>query len=366
MNNTVCDPAQRPSAPYLEVELSKLTHNARRMAELCAAHGVEPAFVTKGFCARPEIIRAVMDGGIRQFADSRIQNIKKVKQTLPDIQYLLIRIPMLSEAEEVVAWADWSVQSQIEVIQAVSDAALRQGKVHPIILMMDVGDLREGVFGEEELRSIAPQIKACKGVELVGIGTNVGCYGSVLPSVENTEILVRYRDLLNRDFGFHVTTVSGGATCTLKLLEEGSLPPGVDQLRIGEAILYGEDTTGNRVLDGFYQDAFVFGAEVVEVRRKPSVPIGERGRDGFGDVQEYPDRGVRLRAVCGAGKQDVFFDALTSLTPGAEILGASSDHLLVDVEDCPPVHPGDILRFRCGYAAVLSATTSPYVTLYLK
>ena len=352
--------------PYLEVDLAKLEHNARQMARLCAAHGVEPAFVTKGFCARPDIIRAVMAGGIGQFADSRIKNIKRVKQAVPGIRYLLIRIPMPSEADEVVAWADWSVQSQIEVIRGVSQAALRQGKIHKIILMMDVGDLREGVFGEEELRAMAPEIKKCRGVELVGVGTNVGCYGSILPSVENTAVLLHYRDILNREFGFQVTTVSGGATCTMKLMEDGLLPEGVDQLRVGEAVLYGQDTTGDRILEGFYQDAFLFGAEVVEVRRKPSVPVGERGRDGFGNIPEYPDRGVRMRAVCAAGKQDVFYDALTPLLPGAEILGASSDHLLVDVEDCPPVRPGDVLRFRCGYAAVLTATTSPYVTVYAK
>ena len=354
-------------APVLEIDTKKVTENAEKLCGFCARRGVELAFVTKGFSARPEVIRAAMAGGVTSFADSRMKNIMAAKRAIPGLKYLLIRIPAIPEAEEVVRWADWSLQSQIETIRAVSEAALRQGRVHPIILMIDVGDLREGVFGREQLDEIAPQIRECRGVELVGLGTNVGCYGSILPSVENTQILVDLRDYLNRTYGFHITTLSGGATCTLKLLEEGKLPAGINQLRVGEAVLFGEDTTGNRFLEGYHHDAFHFKAQVVELRRKPSVPIGEHGRDGKGDTPEYPDRGVRLRAICAAGKQDVAWAALTPILPGAEMIGASSDHLIVDVEDCGgQVKVGDWMEFRCGYMAVLDATTSAYVDLVVK
>ena len=349
-------------APVLEIDTRKVRENAQRLGNFCARRGVELVFVTKGFSARPEVIRAAAEGGITSFADSRMKNIIAAKEAFPGLRYLLIRIPAILEAEEVVAWADWSMQSQIEVIRAVSDAALRQGKVHPIILMIDVGDLREGVFGREQLDEIAPQIKSCAGVKLVGLGTNVGCYGSVLPSVENTAILAELRDYLNRTYGFSISVLSAGGTCALKLLEEGVMPAGINQLRVGEAVLFGEDTTGNRFLEGYHQDAFLFRAQVVELRRKPSVPIGQLGRDGKGDTPEYPDRGVRLRAICAAGKQDVAWAALTPVLPGAEMIGASSDHLIVDVEDCAgQVHVGDWMRFRCGYMAVLDATTSSYV-----
>lgn len=349
-------------APILEIDTQKVTENARKLHDFCAARGVELAFATKGFSARPEVIRAALAGGITRFADSRLKNIAAAKAAIPGLHYLLIRIPAVDEAEDVVRWADCSLQSQIEVIRAVSAAALRAGKVHPIILMIDVGDLREGVFGMEQLDEIAPQIRECRGVELIGLGTNVGCYGSVLPSVANTQILVELRDYLNGKYGFPITTLSGGATCTLRLLEDGLLPRGINHLRVGEAILYGEDTTGNRFLEGYHPDAFHFAAQVVELKRKPSVPIGERGRDGKGDIPEYPDRGVRLRAICAAGKQDVAWAALTPVLPGAEMIGASSDHLIVDVEDCAgQVHVGDWMRFRCGYMAVLDATTSSYV-----
>ena len=349
-------------APILEIDTRKIEENARKLHTFCARRGVELAFVTKGFSARPGVIRAARAGGVTRFADSRLKNIIAAKTAIPGLHYLLIRIPAIDEAEEVVRWADCSLQSQIEVIRAVSDAAVRQGKIHPIILMVDVGDLREGVFGREQLEEIAGQILDCTGVELVGLGTNVGCYGSILPSVENTQILVGLRDFLNEKYGFHIKTLSGGSTCTLKLLEEGRLPAGINHLRVGEGLLYGEDTTGMRFLEGYHTDAFHFKAQVVELRRKPSVPIGEHGRDGKGDLPEYPDRGVHLRAICAAGKQDVAWAALTPTLPGAEMIGASSDHLIVDVEGCGGrVKVGDWLDFRCGYMAVLDATTSAYV-----
>ncbi|NCB64067.1 MAG: alanine/ornithine racemase family PLP-dependent enzyme [Clostridia bacterium] len=348
--------------PYLEVNLDAIRSNARRLKVMSEASGVEITFVTKGFCALTEIVEAVHDCGIQSFADSRMRNIIKVKKRFPDVSYLLIRTPKLSEVAELVEWADYSLQSQIEVIRAVSEEAVRRGKVHKIILMIDVGDLREGIFGEEQLLEIAPQIKVCQGVELVGVATNVGCYGSIMPSVENTSMLVKYRDILNRRFGFHISLISGGATCTTLLMEQGRLPEGVNGLRIGEAILFGEDTTNNRTIEGFRTDAFTLGAEIVELKRKPSMPIGERGRDCCGNITEYEDRGVRWRAICAVGKQDVKYDAMTPLLPGAEVLGSSSDHLIVDVENCrDEVAVGTVLRFRCGYMAVLTATTSAYV-----
>ena len=354
-------------APILEIDTKKVTENARKLHAFCTERGVELTFVTKGFSARPEVIRAAMEVGITSFADSRIKNIIAAKKAIPGLKYLLIRVPAIPEAEEVVRWADWSLQSQIEVIQAVSEAALRQGKVHPIILMVDVGDLREGVLGREQLDEIVPQILACPGVKLVGLGTNVGCYGSVLPSVANTKILVELRDYLNQTCGCSISVLSAGGTCALKLLEEGTMPDGINQLRVGEAVLYGEDTTGSRFLEGYHHDAFLFKAQVVELRRKPSVPIGELGRDGKGDTPEYPDRGVRLRAICAAGKQDVAWGALTPVLPGAEMIGASSDHLIVDVEDCGgQVRVGDWMEFRCGYMAVLDATTSAYVDIVIR
>ncbi len=358
------------NAPFIEIHLEKLKKNAAKLKQQCDKNGIEIAFVTKGFCADIQVIKAVEQMGIKLFADSRMKNIERVKTELGqganDIKYLLIRIPMISEVESVVKYADMSVQSQLEVIKAISEEALKQNKIHKIILMIDVGDLREGVLPEEAIKA-AEEIKNLKGVELIGVGTNVGCYGSIKPSVENTMILVHIKEKINNQLELSLNTISGGSTCTLALMEQGKLHKDINQLRIGEAILFGEDSTNGRFLEGFENDCFVLNAEVVELKDKPSMPIGDMGFDAFGQAPVYIDKGFMKRAILAIGKQDVRVDALTPLTEGIEILGASSDHMILDVTNSTEeIYVGKRISFRCAYTAVLSAMTSQYVEVVYK
>ncbi len=101
---------------------------------------------------------------------------------------------------------------------------------------------------------------------------------------------------------------------------------------------------------------------MVECRVKPTLPRGLIAQDAFGRVPAFVDRGPRLRAICALGRQDCVPEGLTPLAPGVEVLGASSDHLLLDVEDMPcPLRVGDTLSFLPGYGALRAASTSPYV-----
>lgn len=347
--------------PVLEVNLSKIAHNAKHVKNICDKNNVEPCIVTKGFCAMIPVVEAVISSGITFLADSRIQNIIKVKKKLPYVKYLMIRIPKISEAVEVIRYTDISLQSQIEVIKAYSDKAQSIGKKHNIILMIDVGDLREGIMPEDAI-STARKILSMKGIRLVGIGTNVGCYGGIMPTVENTKMLVEIKKDMERCLGIRIKYISGGSTCTTKLLEEGHLPKEINNLRIGEGVILGEDSTNGRLIDGLYQDTFLLKAEVVELKDKPSLPIGVSGYDAFGCKPTFLDKGIRKRAILSVGRQDVRIEALTPVLDGMEILGGSSDHLILDITDCKEkITPGSIIPFRCAYSAVLALTTSPYV-----
>lgn len=349
------------NTPVLQVELSKITHNAKRMKELCNSKSIDICIVTKGFCAELPIVRAIVNSGVNFFADSRIQNIIKVKSVFPDVRYMLVRIPKISEANEVIQYVDISLQSQLEIIKAYSRTAESLGKVHDIILMVDVGDLREGVLAENILETVK-DILPLTGVRLVGIGTNVGCYGGIMPTLQNTEVLVKVKNDIKNNFGLDLEYISGGSTCTTKLLYEGNLPEEINNLRIGEAVILGEDSTNGIFIDGFYNDAFTLYAEVIELRTKPSVPIGEMGYDAFGCKPVFEDKGKRKRAILSIGRQDVRIEALTPIYKGTGILGASSDHLLLDITDCKEkIEPGSVVPFRCAYSAVLTLTTSPYV-----
>lgn len=350
------------TTPVLEVNLEKIAHNAKHVKNICEKNNIELCVVTKGFCAVIPVVKALISSGITFLADSRIQNIIKVKKKFPYVKYMMIRIPKISEALDVVRYVDVSLQSQIEVIEAYSNKAQSLGKKHDIILMIDVGDLREGVMPEDAI-STAQKILSMKGIRLVGIGTNVGCYGSIMPTVENTKMLVEIKKEIERQSGISMKYISGGSTCTTKLLREGNLPKEINNLRIGEGVILGEDSTNGVFIDGLYHDAFLLKAEVVELKDKPSVPIGESGYDAFGCKQAFLDKGIRKRGILSVGRQDVRIEALTPVLDGVEILGGSSDHMILDVTDCKEkITPGSIIPFRCAYSAVLTLSTSPYVS----
>ena len=196
----------------------------------------------------------------------------------------------------------------------------------------------------------------------MGVGTNIGCFGGVLPTPENMNLLVECRDRLAEGLGRPVEVVSGVATSSLELVDNGKMPKGINNLRVGEAILLGFNTGRMQAIPGLHRDAFVLEAEVVEVRVKPSQPIGLIGADAFGKVPVFEDRGRRLRAIAAVGKQDAKVDGLAPLDPGITVLGASSDHLTLDVQDCPtPPVLGGVVRFTLDYGAMLALTTSAYV-----
>lgn len=348
--------------PVLTYDLKKIKENAARIRTICTSHGIEPVFITKVFCAAPEVISAVQETGYTLFGDSRLDNIIRAKQNHPDIRMLMIRTPSPLEAEEVVRWTDYSIQSEISTVAAISEAAVKQGKIHEIFIDIDVGDIRDGLFGSEQLDAFAKAVCDLPGIRPVGVLANVGCYGSVMPDENNTRALLRTRDYLNDTYGFQIEYASFGGTVAFSMIMDGRMPEGINHFRVGEAILLGEDTTGHRYLPGLHKDAVIFSAPVLENHKKPSVPQGTLGHDVFGRVGSYPDRGIRSRVICAAGRQDVDLDALTPLDENILKIGCSSDHLILDVEDCAvsPV-PGDLIPFRCGYMAMLAAATSSYV-----
>ncbi|MDH6603521.1 putative amino acid racemase [Bacilli bacterium PM5-9] len=352
--------------PFLEINLKKIENNATKLNNIFKENNMDIVFITKGTSANIDVIKTVKNTGIKYFGDSRMDNIIKVKNEIPDINYTLIRIPKLSEISEMVEYCDCSLQSQLEVIKVTSNYALENNKVHNIILMIDVGDLREGVMVEDVLDTVK-EILTYKGVKLVGIGTNVGCYGSIMPSVENTQILVDIKNQIKNELNYDIQFISGGSTCTTDLLFKGILNTEINLMRIGEAIMLGEDSTNDKKLDGFEDDAFIINAEIIELKNKPSFPIGERGKDAFGRVNEYIDYGNIDRAILAIGRQDVVIEALDPLDENINILGGSSDHMILDVTKCNKKYKlGDIISFRCAYSAVLAATTSKYVDIKLK
>jgi predicted amino acid racemase len=351
--------------PRLEISLDKIKHNTEILVRMCRRSGIRVAGVTKVFCGHEVIARAMMAGGIDTLADSRIENLKRLRDI--KLPKMLLRLPMISQAGEVVEYADISLNSEIETIRALSAEAILKDRTHKVILMFDLGDHREGIINQSEMLRTVEETLQLKRISMAGIGANLGCFGGVIPTKENLTRLVELKRTIERTFDIVLDIVSGGNSSSLYLVEEEAMPEGINQLRLGESLVLGRESTyGHRII-GTYDDCFKLIAEIIEIKDKPSVPAGKIGFDAFGNIPSFVDKGIRKRAICAIGKQDVFPERLIPEDGDMVILGASSDHLILDINECHRSYRvGEFVSFKLTYPGILSSMTSTYVSKCLR
>ncbi len=339
--------------PKLDVYVEKIIHNARYLQQECLRVGVELTVVTKVIRATPEIVIPLRDAGVASFGDSRMLNIKRLREAGIGNPLHLIRIPMLSEIDSILEYADFVFVSEIDALEKIVSTTGKRKTA--VFFMIDVGDIREGVWYEQADRELERAVKIA-GPRLIGLATNLGCFGGVLPDKKNMGMLCE----LGKRYALH--TLSGGNSAALLLIEERTLPKEINHYRVGEAVFLGTDVTRNRSVPGTSRDTFILRAEIVELQIKPSAPVGEIGQDAFGRKPKFVDKGRRKKAIIAVGEQDTVASGLIPLDPRISVLHASSDHTILDVTDSDEKYKiGDILSFRLSYGALLRAMTSEYI-----
>jgi predicted amino acid racemase len=346
------------SAPRLRIELDKIARNARHLRALYGSKGVRVTAVTKGVCGSLEVARSLLRGGIRSLGDSRLANIEKMREAGLRAQFVLIRSPMLSQAERVVELADVGLNTELSVIRSLGRQAIKRGRAHCVILMVELGDLREGIM-PSDVEPTVDQVLDLEGVELVGIGTNLACFGGTRPTGAKMRELGAIAHRLQQKHGLQLEFVSGGNSANYQWFVSTSDVGLVNHLRIGESILLGCDPLTREPIPGLYTDAFTLSAEVIELKTKPSKPYGDIAQDAFGHVPTFEDKGYTNRAILALGRQDVDVSAIQPRVD-ADVIGASSDHLILGVWD-PRLAVGMEVQFDLEYSALLRAMTSPYV-----
>lgn len=355
--------------PQLEVDLSILRSNARQVITHCQQQGIRVCGVVKGVDGLPEVARAMRLCGAEELGTSRLEQVERCRAAGVGGPWLLIRIPGLSELPDVVRLCETSLQSERVTLDALEEECVLQGKTHRVIVMADLGDLREGFWDKDEMVDVCVHVeRELPHVELAGVGVNLTCYGSTKPTPEKMQALLDIAAHIEKRIGRKLEIISGGATSSYTLVHWGTMPAGINHLRIGENILLGKDLQVNwgiQDMDYLRMDGFTLRAEVVEVREKPTYPIGEFAIDAFGRKPVYVDRGIRRRAILALGRADV--GELESLIPreaGLTVIGGSSDHCIVDVEDCPRrLEVGDIVEFSLCYSHLLYATSRSDITI---
>lgn len=352
--------------PLLEINLNKIADNTKYLVDLCNKNNISIAGVIKGVNADEEVVNVLADGGCKYLASSRIEQLTDLKGKNIEKETMLIRMPMKHEIKEVVKHIDISLNSEINTINLLEKECKKQKKEHKIILMVDLGDLREGFFNKEELIDVTLYIENnLEYVKLYGIGTNLSCYGSIKPSHENLSYLCEIAQDIEDKIGRKLDIISGGSTTSLPLLFDNKMPSKINNLRIGEALIIGRDLIDywGYDLDKMHKDTMILKAEVIEIKEKPTYPIGEMFLDAFGNKPVYEDKGIRKRAILAVGKQDFVNDRdLVPLDENIEIVGSSSDHLIVDIQDSDTnFQVGDVMSFGMFYSNALYLTSSKYV-----
>ena len=356
--------------PRLLIDRKKLKENLDAVAHITKDKGGcdSRMIVTKCLCADPEVGRIIAEHPMVDFmADSRTKNIASFTDLAHEYlkQTVLLRIPMPCEVEDVVKYVDLSFNSEISTIRLLNEAAAKAGKVHKILLMIDMGDLREGIFfqNEDTIMETVQEILGMENIELYGVGVNLTCYGAIIPKEDNLGGLVKIARKIEEKFGIKLKMVSGGNSSSIYLADKEQLPEGITNLRLGESFLLGNDTAYLTKLPGTVDDALILEAQIVELKEKPSLPIGDVGVDAFGEKPEYEDRGIIKRAIIAVGKQDTDLGGMIPLDEKVDILGGSSDHTILDVTKSDKEYKvGDVVSFKLEYGAMLKLATSPYVT----
>jgi predicted amino acid racemase len=346
-------------APRLLIDLEKIRHNARTLVERLGKRGISVTGVTKATLGSAEIAATLLDAGVKRLGDSRIENIEAMHLAQVSASMTLIRSPMPSQVKRVVAHADISCNTELEVLRKLSLEAQKAGRAHGVILMVELGDLREGIM-PDDLMSYVRELLSLPNIVFRGIGTNLACRSGVSPDGNNMAMLSELADSIEATLGLTVEIVSGGNSANLKWALSGAEIGRINDLRLGEAILLGRETLHRQPIDGLHTDAITLCSEVIEAKLKPSMPSGTIAQNAFGEVPSVTDRGLVTQAILAVGQQDIDPSGLQA-PDGIDIMGASSDHLILESE-CFELRVGAEVIFQLNYGALVRAMTSPFVT----
>lgn len=349
---------------YLKLYREKLRNNYRFLDDLFKSNDIKWGITTKLLCGHTDFLKEVADLGIGEMHDSRISNLKKIKEIDPEVLTIYIKPPPRDIIESVVKYADASLNTELSTLHALSKEAKRQNKVHKVIVMIEMGDLREGVM-REDLINFYEKVFKLPAIEVIGIGTNLNCMHGVMPDEDKLIQLALYKQIISLQFDKEIPLVSGGTTVTIPLLLRDQLPKGINHFRVGEALFFGKDLFADDTIEGMHNDVLELYSQIIEIAEKPKVPSGDLGKNPQGkvasiDKKEYGK--TSYRAILDIGYLDINPDHLINIHDDVRIADASSDMLILDVGDNKNNYEvGDFIRFRMKYMGALGIMNSDYI-----
>ncbi|MCC5913677.1 MAG: alanine/ornithine racemase family PLP-dependent enzyme [Balneolaceae bacterium] len=349
---------------YVKLYRSELRHNYEFLDELFKKHGIKWGITSKLLCGSRGFIEEVINLGIGEVHDSRISNLQVVKEIDPETITIYIKPPPKDAIPDVVRYADISLNTELSTLHELSDEAVRQDRTHKVIIMIEMGDLREGVM-REELLNFYEKVFKLPGIEVVGLGTNLNCLHGVMPDGDKLIQLSLYKQIIELRFKKEIPLVSGGTTVTIPLVLRNQLPVGINHFRVGEALFFGKNLFTDGVIKGMSDQVLELYTQIIEISEKPVVPMGELGMNPQGmrtEIAEDDYGKTTYRAIIDIGVLDIQPDYLIPVNDEIKILDASSDMLVLDVGTNEKGYKvGDMIRFKLKYMGALGLMSSDYI-----
>lgn len=349
---------------YIILNKSKLKSNFDYLDNLFKEKDIKWAVVSKILCGNKEYLEELLSYNITQICDSRIVNLKMIKQINPKVETIFIRPPAKHAIKNIVKYADISMNTEIETIKLLSEEAQIQNKVHKIIIMIELGELREGVMRDDSI-DFYSKVFNLKNIEVVGIGANLSCLYGVLPNHDKLIQLCLYKQLIELKFNKKITYISGGSSVTIPLIFQKLLPKGINHFRVGETLFLGTDVYNDKVLKNFNTDVFVLYSEIIELIEKPKVPMGEMGTNAEGHSVTFDETKIgktSYRAIIDLGLLDVDINHIFPKDKNISIVGSSSDMIVIDLSrNTKKYQVGDLLEFKLDYIGILRVLNSKYI-----
>lgn len=349
---------------YLKLYRKELLHNYAYLNDLFGKNNIKWGITTKLFCGNRDYLKEVINLGIGEVHDSRVSNLRVIKEIDPNTLTIYIKPPPKDIVKDIVKYADISLNTELATMHELSDEAQRQDTVHKVIIMIELGDLREGVM-RDDLINFYEKVFRLPGIEVVGLGTNLNCLHGVMPDGDKLIQLSLYKQIIELRFKKKIPLVSGGTTVTIPLLLRNQLPVGVNHFRVGEALFFGKNLFTDGVIDGMSDQVMELYSQIIELSEKPVVPMGELGVNPQGKTVEVDENDygrTSYRAIIDIGVLDIQPNYLVPVDDNITITDASSDMLVLDVGSNPNNYKvGDMIRFKLKYMGALGLMSSDYI-----
>lgn len=353
---------------FVTFDVDKLKLNFDYLNNLFSEHNIKWSIVTKMLSGNRKFLTEVLKLDIDQVCDSRVSNLKTIKAIRPDVETVYIK-PPAKRAIAGVEDADISLNTELATIKMLSAEAQRQNKIHKIIIMLELGELREGVKREDFI-GFYESVFNQKNIEVIGVGANLTCLYGVLPNRDKLLQLTLYQQIIEAKFNKKLPLVSGGSSVTIPLIFEKLLPEGINHFRVGETLYLGTDVYYDRPLENMSNNIFMLYSEIIEVIEKPIVPEGTMGTNLEGNTYTFEDEKIgqtSIRAIIDVGLLDVEIKHLEFVDKDITIAGASSDVIVVDLgENKKNYKVGDLIKFRLDYMGTLRIINSKYIDKRIK